>query len=767
MALTPTIRDGDWNSVRKAIQLLSSNLRLGNQAIPTFGGMTLNGAITAPNFISNIATDTTSPYACQSTILNNNLNADLLEGQHGAYYATATGYLKLDQTTPQTFTNFAGGTGLMKVTAGLLGLDTSTYLTTETDPVVKALTGIIKSSGTAIGTVSVSSPLDYTTGTLSLTQTSIANLNSALSTGFLKITTGTGLLSSDTNTYYKSGDSPSFVRGTFTEPTLSPFVIISNVVNTNLNADLWDGYQFSDYIDQAVKTTSDVIFNSAIIDSTGTEAFLVRKNADGGDLFVVDTTNSSVAIGMSVTGIEGLSVAKSVEGIGYGIYGSFIQTKGNSGALNYAGAYGLYFAANWVPTSLTGNRTQVELIGAMAVASATMPTVSSYTMTITDMSCFEPKTAVWILDAGTSGKALTATIASSFRANNPTLVNGATATTLCAFYDPGMTVGLTNWGLAINTQSYINANLSIGKATAPTVALDVTGASLISSTLGVTGLITATGGISLPAAANIALATTTGTKIGTAPNQLLGFYNTPPIVQPSGNILTALSNLGLVTSPTITETDPIVAAITGIVKSNGTTIGTVVSGTDIKTVNSTSLLGSGDITVQETLVSATNIKTVNSTTLLGSGDLAVQPTLVSETNIKTINGSSVLASGGLTLLTTSFVDRGDPSVDDFNLLSFTTDKTWRDLDLSSIVPTGAKVVLLKALILDDAAGSYIFFRKNGNSNGIAAGGVYTQVANITTMTDINCACDTNRVIEYMALDTTFTAIYVSVKGWWV
>jgi hypothetical protein len=50
---------------------------------------------------------------------------------------------------------------------------------------------------------------------------------------------------------------------------------------------------------------------------------------------------------------------------------------------------------------------------------------------------------------------------------------------------------------------------------------------------------------------------------------------------------------------------------------------------------------------QAALVSGTNIKTINSTSLLGSGDVAVQPTLVSGTNIKTINGSSVLGSGDL------------------------------------------------------------------------------------------------------------------------
>jgi hypothetical protein len=50
---------------------------------------------------------------------------------------------------------------------------------------------------------------------------------------------------------------------------------------------------------------------------------------------------------------------------------------------------------------------------------------------------------------------------------------------------------------------------------------------------------------------------------------------------------------------------------------------TLVSGTNIKSINSTSLLGSGDLSVQETLVSGTNIKTINSTSLLGSGDISI------------------------------------------------------------------------------------------------------------------------------------------------
>jgi len=65
---------------------------------------------------------------------------------------------------------------------------------------------------------------------------------------------------------------------------------------------------------------------------------------------------------------------------------------------------------------------------------------------------------------------------------------------------------------------------------------------------------------------------------------------------------------------------------------------------------------------QAALVSGTNIKTVNSTSLVGSGDVAVQPTLVSGTNIKTINSISILGSGNIPIATTdSTVFSGNPN----------------------------------------------------------------------------------------------------------
>jgi hypothetical protein len=54
---------------------------------------------------------------------------------------------------------------------------------------------------------------------------------------------------------------------------------------------------------------------------------------------------------------------------------------------------------------------------------------------------------------------------------------------------------------------------------------------------------------------NLVFGTTTGTKIGTATNQKLAFWNATPVVQQTGDIPTALSNLGLVTSPTLNYSD--------------------------------------------------------------------------------------------------------------------------------------------------------------------------------------------------------------------
>lgn len=111
---------------------------------------------------------------------------------------------------------------------------------------------------------------------------------------------------------------------------------------------------------------------------------------------------------------------------------------------------------------------------------------------------------------------------------------------------------------------------------------------------------------------------------------------------------TARTNLGLGSAATAATTDFATAAQGSKADTalQPAAIGVSVQAYDADLTSWAAIVPS---TKQDTLVSGTNIKTINSTSLLGSGDVAVQPTLVSGTNIKTIGGQSILGSGDLTV----------------------------------------------------------------------------------------------------------------------
>jgi hypothetical protein len=135
------------------------------------------------------------------------------------------------------------------------------------------------------------------------------------------------------------------------------------------------------------------------------------------------------------------------------------------------------------------------------------------------------------------------------------------------------TSGGTGTGATINIDSLqaTGAVLTISLTTAGTAYTQVDAATVTGGTGSGLTLITtpfsaadnslatrisiSTSGLTISDAHNIILNSTTGTKIGTATSQKLAFYNSTPIVQPSGNALTALSNLGLVATPTLAESD--------------------------------------------------------------------------------------------------------------------------------------------------------------------------------------------------------------------
>lgn len=134
----------------------------------------------------------------------------------------------------------------------------------------------------------------------------------------------------------------------------------------------------------------------------------------------------------------------------------------------------------------------------------------------------------------------------------------------------------------------------------------------------------------------------------------------------SASVVSANGFAGTVATATTTPAITLTTSITGLLKGNGTAIAAAVAGTDIKTINSASLIGSGDIavgTVTTASVASANgfagsVATASttpvitlSTSLTGllKGNGTAMSTVVSGTDIKTINGTSLLGSGDITV----------------------------------------------------------------------------------------------------------------------
>lgn len=83
----------------------------------------------------------------------------------------------------------------------------------------------------------------------------------------------------------------------------------------------------------------------------------------------------------------------------------------------------------------------------------------------------------------------------------------------------------------------------------------------------------------------------------------------PVISNPTGNMILVSDSNGYAVESDISKID--VVTNNQLIISLGTKQNTLVSGTNIKTINNNSLLGSGDISVQETLTAGTNISISN------------------------------------------------------------------------------------------------------------------------------------------------------------
>jgi len=122
---------------------------------------------------------------------------------------------------------------------------------------------------------------------------------------------------------------------------------------------------------------------------------------------------------------------------------------------------------------------------------------------------------------------------------------------------------------------------------------------------------------------------------------------------------------------------------------------------------------------------------------------------------------------GKNYLTTSYVDRGDPAAHDFALGDFTTDNNWHELDLSTIVPAGAKAIVASTYLKNNAVNKTFAARRHGNVNVQGQAASNTQVANLYIFDCLVVAVDDNRKIDYRITAVGWTAIDMTIRGWWL
>jgi hypothetical protein len=146
--------------------------------------------------------------------------------------------------------------------------------------------------------------------------------------------------------------------------------------------------------------------------------------------------------------------------------------------------------------------------------------------------------------------------------------------------------------------------------------------------------------------------------------------------------------------------------------------------------------------------------------------------IISTDTAPTISGSSTYdiitnrAAGDTNTAYGYFHYRGYPTAVDYAVGDLTTNGTWQSLDLSSIVDSGAKTVLLGVQVADDAAASIIQFQDSDTNSVVNLSQIATQVDNISVYADMIVPLTSARVLYYKASNLTFSTINIVVRGWW-
>lgn len=236
--------------------------------------------ITAANFVSNVATGT-KPYACSSITLNDNLNADYLNGVHGKWTSLGNTNVILYSLADNALVNLANPSKFTYVLQNIAGV---TQWVIQAATATPSWTQVLAVNRTSAGV----NPILSTTDHLEFRDAN-KYIYSDAATSLTIVSDGTITLSPTTTTNTAKQIVSSLATGT------SPFSITSTTVNTNLNADKVDG------IDVGTMTANKVLYTNASSILSG--AMMTYNTALASRTPVLNLAPSSSSIGaLALTG---------------------------------------------------------------------------------------------------------------------------------------------------------------------------------------------------------------------------------------------------------------------------------------------------------------------------------------------------------------------------------------------------------------------------------------------------------------------------------
>jgi len=113
----------------------------------------------------------------------------------------------------------------------------------------------------------------------------------------------------------------------------------------------------------------------------------------------------------------------------------------------------------------------------------------------------------------------------------------------------------------------------------------------------------------------------------------------------------------------------------------------------------------------------------------------------------------------------NIVHRGTMETQDFTYSDFDFSAGFHTLDMSSVVPVGAKFVFFLVNMVSPTVGRYFLCRHPGDTGQWNSGVLFAQVVDQAIRKTMLCGLNAAREIEYMIHADGFSTFDITVRAW--